>query len=124
MGSIPGANIQGVLGVRCTSRNRNVTDIIVLLLFLLKTPLIVCIVCWLRVIPKIKSNNIQCFVMRRRCGAKKLYYNRVNISGVRSQIWKPLSRLNRRTDGAPGQILCLPVVLNRPEGVAGCALRE
>jgi hypothetical protein len=43
---------------------------------------------------------------------------------VRSQIWTPSSRLNRRTDGIAGQILCLPVVLNRPEGVAGCALRQ
>jgi hypothetical protein len=43
---------------------------------------------------------------------------------MRSQIRTSLRPLNRRTDGAAGQIRCLPVVLNRPEGVAGCALRE
>jgi hypothetical protein len=43
---------------------------------------------------------------------------------VLSQIWIPLSRLNRRTDGAAGQILRLQLVLNRPVGVAGCTLRQ
>jgi hypothetical protein len=53
-----------------------------------------------------------------------LYYSRVNSLGVRLQIRAPLRPLNRRTDGAAGQIPSLPVALTRPEGPAGYALRQ
>jgi hypothetical protein len=43
---------------------------------------------------------------------------------MRSQIRTTLSPLNRSTDGAASQILCLPMVLNCPEGAARCALRK
>jgi hypothetical protein len=101
-------------------RNRNITDIIFLHLFLLKTPLIVC---WLRVIPKIKS-NIQCFMKRRSFCAYNLHCNSVNSPGVRSQIRTPSGHLNRCTDGAASEILRLRLVLNCWEGVAGWVLRE
>jgi hypothetical protein len=100
-------------------RNRNVTGVIFLHIFFLKVPLIVCS---LRLIPKIKS-NIECFMKRRSFGEQILYYNSVNSPGVRSQIRAPLSRLNRRTDGAASQIRCLPVVKHSPGGVARCAPR-